>query len=216
MGRRTNASRAAVFSRNVFVNCPFDDDYRPLFEAAIFAIFDCSYVPRCALEIDDSAQVRIDKIFRIVEECRFGVHDLSRTELDKSTGLPRFNMPLELGIFLGARRFGGPPHDQKSCLVLDVERFRYQAFISDISGQDIQSHGGDTGQIISKVRNWLSDASRRKTLPGGTTIRKRFQEFQEDLPALCQVLRLDPDDLTFNDYTNIVVQWLRQRTGRPS
>jgi hypothetical protein len=58
----------------------------------------CGFRPRCALELDDSAEVRIDKILRKIAECRFGVHDLSRTELDAASALPRFNMPLELGL----------------------------------------------------------------------------------------------------------------------
>ncbi|MEA2238824.1 MAG: hypothetical protein QOC81_3548 [Thermoanaerobaculia bacterium] len=28
------------YERNVFINCPFDDDYAPLFEAIVFAIND--------------------------------------------------------------------------------------------------------------------------------------------------------------------------------
>ena len=95
------------YTSNVFINCPFDDQYGPIFDVLIFTIFDCGFVPRCAKEIDDSAQIRIDRIFKIINECKFSIHDVSRTELDPNTSLPRFNMPLELGMFLGARRFGG-------------------------------------------------------------------------------------------------------------
>ncbi len=65
---------------SVFINCPFDAQYRPLFEAIVFAVFACGFRPRCALEIDDASQVRIDKIFKIIAECKYGVHDISRTE----------------------------------------------------------------------------------------------------------------------------------------
>ena len=68
------------YDRNVFVNCPFDDDYRRLFEAVVFAVYDCGYIPRCALEIEDASEVRIDKIIKIIGDCRFGIHDISRTE----------------------------------------------------------------------------------------------------------------------------------------
>ena len=37
------------------------------------------------------------------------IHDLSRVELGENE-LPRFNMPFELGMALGAKRFGGPAH----------------------------------------------------------------------------------------------------------
>jgi hypothetical protein len=65
--------------------------------------------------------VRIGKIARIIRECQWGIHDISRTEPNPS-GLPRFNMPLERGIFLGARWFRDRPQKRKSCLIRDVYR----------------------------------------------------------------------------------------------
>jgi len=89
---------------DVFVNCPFDEQYRPLFRALLFAVLDCGFRVRCALEIDDASEIRIDKIFRIIGEAKYGIHDISRTEPDPENRLPRFNMPLELGMFLAAKR----------------------------------------------------------------------------------------------------------------
>ena len=66
------------YDRRVFINCPFDAQYKPLFEAIVFAVRDCGLRPRCALEIDDASEVRIEKIFKIIAECRYGVHDISR------------------------------------------------------------------------------------------------------------------------------------------
>jgi hypothetical protein len=97
---------AATYDTSIFFNCPFDEAYKSLFEALVFAAFDCGYVPRCALEVDDAGQVRIEKILAIIRGCRLGVHDISRTELDLVNALPRFNMPFELGLFVGAARFG--------------------------------------------------------------------------------------------------------------
>jgi len=31
----------AEYQRNVFVNCPFDADYQPLFQAIVFTVEDC-------------------------------------------------------------------------------------------------------------------------------------------------------------------------------
>lgn len=89
----------------VFLNVPFDADYRPLFEALVFCVIDCDFEPRCALEASDGGHFHVEKITRIISTCAFGVHDISRTELDAKWGLPRFNMPFELGLFLGAKRF---------------------------------------------------------------------------------------------------------------
>src|SRR4051812_48514050 len=105
------------YDLGVFVNCPLDDQYRYLFEAVIFAIQDCGYIARCSLEIDDASQVRIDKITKLIGDCKFGIHDISRTDTDSTTNLPRFNMPLELGLFLGAKRFGRAQQKLKTCLI---------------------------------------------------------------------------------------------------
>src|SRR5262245_35887468 len=122
------------YNENVFINCPFDPAYKPLFNAIVFAVYDCGFVARCALEEDDGSQIRVQKIYEIISRCRFGIHDLSRVRLDRSTKLPRFNMPLELGAFLGAKCFGSQEQRRKACLILDSEKYRYQRFISDISG----------------------------------------------------------------------------------
>lgn len=192
----------------VFINCPFDDDYRPLFRSLVFAVQDCGFVARCALEIDDAAQVRIDKILRIIAECRLGVHDISRTELDPASGLPRFNMPLELGLFLGARSFGRGVQRKKVALVFDREPYRYQKYCSDIAGQDIWAHRGSVVEAVKIVRNWLRNASGRR-LPGGARIAERHGLFAVSLPTLCDLAQLDPDDLIFNDFVKLVTEWLK-------
>ncbi len=198
------------YNNNVFINCPFDDTYKPLFDAIVFAVYDCGFISRCALEEQDGTEVRIEKIYSIIRNCRYGIHDISRIETDENTKLPRFNMPLELGVFLGAKKFGSDEQEKKSCLILDTEPYRYQQFISDLSGQDIQSHKNSGEQIIKLVRNWLRTTSRRKTIPSGNIISKRYQEFLKDLPEMAQECKLTVDELIFNDYTEMVSEWLKK------
>ena len=197
------------YAGNVFINCPFDKEYLILRDALLFAIFDCGFIPRCALEEDDSGNVRFNKIQKIIAECRFGVHDISRTELDDQTQTPRFNMLLELGVFLGAKHFGNKQQKGKVCLVLDREQYRYQAFISDIAGHDIRSHDNEPEKVITHIRNWLNTASGRKTIPGGRAIINRWRQFEADLPAMCEESFIEADELTYNDRTNFISEWLR-------
>ncbi len=199
------------YASNVFINCPFDEDYRGIFRAIVFSVFDCGYIPRCALELDDSGEVRIENITRIISKCKFGINDISRTELDNNNNLPRFNMPLELGLFLGAKKYGSRKDKSKVCLILDREEFRYQKFISNIAGQDIKSHNNDPLTVIPIIRNWLRNSSGRVTIPGGAVIRSRYQLFTTDLPDLCLELGLEQDDLIFNDYAQLVSEWLRKQ-----
>ena len=196
-------------SNHVFINCPFDSSYRPIFNAIVFTVYDLGFIARCALEEDDAADFRLSKIERIIEECKFGIHDLSAVALDARTNLPRFNMPMELGLFLGCKRFGPKAQVSKRCLILDADLFRYRTFISDISGQDIRSHSGELEKAIREVRDWLRTASRRRALPGGGEIIEHYRRFQRDLPRICSELNLEPDRLTFLDLSQAIAQWLR-------
>ncbi len=198
------------YHKAVFINCPFDAHYKPLFEAIVFAVLNCGFRPRCALEVDDASEVRIEKIFKIIAESQYGIHDISRTEVTLPSGLPRFNMPLELGIFLAAKRFGSRRQKNKVCLLLDSSPYRYQQFISDIAGQDFQVHSNNVQQAITVVRNWLRSSTASTALPGGTEIYRRFQRFEQELPGLCRDLKLERDELTFKDSASVIADWLGQ------
>ena len=192
---------------DVFINCPFDDQFAPTFRALIFAIIVCEFRPRSARELDDGGQTRIDKIYGLIEECRYGVHDLSRTELDDVHNLPRFNMPLELGLFLGAKRYGGKNQKTKRVLILDVEQYRYQRFISDLAGVDIHEHGGDPLRALREVRDWLANVSRRE-LPSADRVQRAYEAFVADLPDLAAALEFDPERIPYVDFERLVARWL--------
>ncbi len=200
------------FNRNVFINCPFDNLYTHLFNAIVFSVHDIGFRPRCALEASNAGQPRLNKILDIISECKYSIHDLSRTELDTKSGLPRFNMPLELGLDLGCKRFGKLHQTEKVSLILDVERFRYQKFISDISGQDICSHDNKEKNVINVVRNWLSlELDPRITIvPGGNKIFQRYQYFRSALPVLCDKLKWNPKELPFADFSFAVATWISE------
>ena len=201
------AAAARTSADGVFINCPFDDAFAPIFRALIFAIHACGFQPRSALEVDDAGEARLDKLYGIIGQCRYGIHDLSRTELDEANGLPRFNMPLELGIFLGAKRYGGEAQSEKRLLILDVEQYRYQMFISDLAGMDIHAHHGNAARAITETRNWLANVSRRR-LPSGPALVALHGRFLEDLPELAHFLGFAPKHVPYVDYENLVVGWL--------
>lgn len=98
----------------------------------------------------------------------------------------------------------------KSCLVLDRELYRYQRFMSDIAGQDILSHENDPQTLIRQIRTWLRTASKRRTIPGGEKMWQRFQQFQQELPAICQQLHIQVAELTFVDYRDFIAMWLKE------
>lgn len=200
----------SAYSSDVFINCPFDTEYNPLFETMIFTIFDCGFRPRCAKEIVSSGKPRIDELLRIIRDCKYGIHDVSRVQVEGDTGLPRFNMPFEYGLFMGASHFGEQRQRLKQCVVLDSEPYRYQESISDISGQNVRCHKNSSDVLVAVVRDWLRASSGRKTLPGGRAVQERWLRFREQLPAVCDELGLDRDCLEYADYTQLVSEWICQ------
>lgn len=204
---KPRAESGPRFADSVFINCPFDADYWPLFEALIFCIVDSGFVPRCALEEPDSGEARVRRIHRLVSTSQYSIHDISRVEL--SPDLPRFNMPFELGLDLGCRAFGSANAKRKRCLILDSEPYRYQRLLSDIAGQDIRAHSNAPEQVIDVVRNWLRSTSGRNTIPGPMRIKERFARFSSVLPEYCDRLGLDRHDIQFSEYVTLIEVWLR-------
>jgi hypothetical protein len=152
----------------------------------------------------------MNKIQDIIAECKYSIHDISRTQLDGVNRLPRFNMPLELGLDLGCKRFGENHQQEKVILVMDVEPYRYQRFISDIAGQDVYAHGGTQRGVINEVREWLRPEldPKRVIIPSGAEILSRFRKFQRALPSICLKLHWNPADLRFVDYAYAVATWI--------
>ena len=202
--------RRKSYDKSVFINCPFDSRYQPLFRAAVFTVLRSGYYARSAIEEADASEIRLNKIVRIITECRYSIHDLSRTELD--AGFPRFNMPFELGVFLGAKFFGADEHQKKGCLIFERKPFSYNRFISDIKGQDIDAHNNQPRIIVHKIRDWLATNSRGRALDGGAALWREYQRFGAWLPAKCRSARLRVHDLTFHDYVQLVYEWF-ERNG---
>jgi hypothetical protein len=165
------------FETSVFVNCPFDEDYEPILQAVLFCILYLGFTPRIARERSDSAENRLDKIRELIEASKFSIHDLSRCQATRKGEYYRLNMPFELGIDYGCREYFGRGRDQKRILILEEKPYRYQAALSDLSGCDIQAHGGDYQKAVRKVRNWLANEA-GAAAPGAGRILGRYVDFQ--------------------------------------
>jgi hypothetical protein len=148
------------FSKNVFVNCPFDKDYLSLLRPLLFTVVYLGFKPRIALESKNSGAPRIEKIVAQIRESMYAIHDLSRIQARKKGEFFRLNMPFELGLDVGCRLYSADRKKHKKCLILEAERFRYQAALSDISGSDIETHNNDPRDVVVGVRNWLSNEAR--------------------------------------------------------
>lgn len=165
------------FDSNVFVNCPFDDDYRQLLLSVVFAVKTLGFNPRLSLERNDSGETRIDKILNLIRESKFGIHDLSRIVSSGSEEHYRMNMPFELGIDYGCQKLKGDIWSSKKILILEKERYRYQKALSDLSGSDIKNHDDDPIKAIKVIRNWFVPSEIERA-PSGNVIWNDFNDFQ--------------------------------------
>jgi len=199
----------AEITDNVFINCPFDDEYKKLFRAIVFTVYRCGFYPRCAMEEDNGLDMRLNKILQIISECRYGIHDISRTEANPN-GYPRFNMPFELGLFFACKHYA-PDQKNKNAVIFERQKYSYQQSLSDLNGIDTKSHNNEYIQLITKSVNWLSTSSRRKTIPGHHDVVIDFEQFEVNLPAIIEESGLTLADLTFNDLAAIIEDWIEAK-----
>ena len=194
----------------VFINCPFDDVYKDMLYAIVYTIYRCGFNPKSALGEDNALHNRLSKIEKLIGECKYGIHDISRIETNRNS-LPRFNMPFELGIFFGAKKFGNKTQKSKVALVFEREKYLYQQYISDLNGIDTRAHSGKPEKAIKIVRDWLCVSSAKKEIDGHIKIVKEYKDFCKSMPEIAEESNLDINDLTFTDYCLMVEETLRLR-----
>lgn len=192
------------YSKYIFINCPFDEEYNPIFEIMVFTIHGCGFLPRCAKE--EGEEIQLTKIEKIISECKYGVHDISRTKR-MSFKLPRFNMPFELGLFRGCKRYG--KNRKKRILVLDSKEYRFLETCSDIRGMTLRAHHNKPWEAMFILRNWIEGVSQRKTIPGYEEIWIRYNQFKKYvLPEWCKDQKLRQSRLTFLQYSWAISDFL--------
>lgn len=152
--------------KGVFINCPFDSEFEPLFQAIIFSVVSCDFTPRSALETGTVSEPRMDRITRSIFSSKYSIHDLSRCKGEGNEQLARFNMPLELGIAMARRYETRNSKDQHDWLLLVPDGHVYLKVISDLAGFDPMKYDGSVDTIIQRVISWL--ATRPDTTPPPT------------------------------------------------
>ena len=177
MGARTATSR---YDRSVFLNCPFDDTYKPILDAIVFCIHDSGFVAEIALNDIGTGKTRPAKIVDMIGRCRYSIHDLSR--IDE----PRLNMAFECGICYGALTFGTGRHKRKDLFVLDAEEHRYKKTMSDIAGQDADVHHNDPVKA-HRLRPQLSGAQVGGEALSGRNLHRAALPSIHRCPAGCGV-----------------------------
>ncbi len=205
---------SSISEKNVFINCPFDDEYLSLLRPLVFTLLAIGYTPRIAQERLDSGEPRFRKICELISESQYGIHDLSRVQAKRKGEYLRLNMPFELGLDIGCRVFNESIHSAKRCLILEEKRYRCKAALSDLSNSDTRSHGNDPTRIVRQIRNWFVENG-LKNAPSPTRIWYSFVDFMADFEKERQEEGFNADDIyempisEFIEYINI---WLKNRS----
>ncbi|CAN5495620.1 hypothetical protein BH10ACI1_BH10ACI1_21310 [soil metagenome] len=204
------------FETNVFINCPFDDAYKSLLRPLLFTILYFQFNPKIASERSDSGEERIDKICDFIKSSKYSIHDLSRLKSMEKDEFARLNMPFELGIDYGSRKFAENHFGEKKFLILEKERYDYSKALSDLAGIDIKSHSDNAEDIIRVVRNWFVETVGVKKLKPPTVVWNDFNEFMADFDAERRKEGFKDKDIyempapEFKDFIN---DWLQQKTN---
>lgn len=196
---------------NVFVNCPFDDEYFPLLRPLLFTIVFAGYHPRIATERSDSGENRLDKICGLIRESRYSIHDLSRLRAKRAREFYRLNMPFELGIEYGARRFGPGSMQRKRCLVLEHSLHDFRKALSDISGADIKAHRAQPEEVVRAVRDWFVETVGLRNVPTATVVWYQFMEFTAAFYNRMLALgspQKDIDQMPVSEYIDHIRAWV--------
>ena len=163
---------------DVFLNIPYDSKFQRLCLAYICGISALGFVPRATLEIPGGTR-RLDRIFKLIQDCRYSVHDLSRVELDKKRpATPRFNMPFELGLCVAWERVGKKKH---TWFVCEAKDRRLSKSLSDLNGTDAYIHGGT---VTGVFRELCSAFVRPGRQPSIQQMAKVYRDVEESLPEI--------------------------------
>ncbi len=210
MASRKASVATPGYEHSVFVNAPFDAEFLPLLHAILFTTHDAGFVARLAVEEVGGRELRLHRILRLIRESRLSIHDLSRVDSRNPAGLPRFNMPFECGLALGAIEFEKVRRNarQRNYLVLVAEPFQDQKTTSDLAGQDSSAHHNEIPRVIAAVRRFLSaQKPEGEETRGAAEIGRRFDSFNTTalLPEAARV-GIGPDEIQSFDY---IREWLQ-------
>ncbi len=137
-------------TKSVFLNIPYDANFERLYLAYIVGIVQLGLWPEATLAIPGGTS-RLDRIIDLIHSCPYSVHDLSRVQLDHtSPRTPRFNMPFELGLAVSWAKLNPGRH---TWFVLESKERRAQKSISDLSGTDLNIHGGTIEGVMRELCN---------------------------------------------------------------
>lgn len=157
------------FKDKVFVNCPYDNEYKEFFLLLVYFCVYFSCEP-CFASEDYSSSSRTDKIIEMIKESSIAIHDISRVTL--TNNLPRFNMPFELGMdYFYAKEV----NKKKRVLVLDGSDNDYRKSLSDLNCSDISAHNNDQKKFVDILRHFFIGVYKLENTPSSNILLREYK-----------------------------------------
>jgi len=177
----------------------------------LFTLVYVGLMPRLASEKSDSLEQRIEKILRLIKECKYSIHDLSRLKSERAKEFSRLNMPFELGIEYGCRRTANNHLRTKRSLILEKKRYDVQKALSDLNGVDIKTHNNSPAGIVRALQHWFIETLGLKNVDSPSVIWDKFNEFTYDFYERRKTQGYSKGDLKMMpipQYIRFIAQWI--------
>jgi hypothetical protein len=154
--------KVRVEQDSVFLNIPYDTRFQPLYLAYIVGLTELGLTPKATLAIPGGLN-RLDRIFALIQSCRYSIHDLSRIQIDRNPPpTPRFNMPFELGLAIAWSKLNSTRH---TWFVSESVERRAQKSLSDLNGTDLNIHDGSPEGVMRELCNAFVRRENRPRVP---------------------------------------------------
>ena len=199
-----------ITNKNVFINCPYDDDYKDMMYIIIFLVAKFGCVPLIAAENAESSD-RMTKILALIKDSFIGIHDISRMEHTSDKPLARFNMPFELGIDYAHKYYC---HDgNKKLLILQEKQFLSKKALSDLSGVDIEAHNDKIGELTKIIRSFFCSIFSLSNVVSPTKLENEyFVDYNTWLRDKVMTLGFSQDkylnELTLSEYIKYTLEYV--------
>lgn len=176
--RRALSPHEGPRASSVFINCPYDAEYRPVFDAIVFTLLCYGMWPRWA---DDSTRslTRLDRIVDALRASRFSIHDLSRCKGEGDENLARMNMPLELGMALEQAYPAKDAVRDHRCIVLVPAMSSYRQVVSDLNAFDLLPYDGTPEAMVSELGSFLKVSAGRVQAPTVLAIQRALKDWNK-------------------------------------
>jgi hypothetical protein len=169
------------YEKSVFINCPYDAEFRDYFHAIVLTVSAFGMAPRSGLQSMGQANTRIARIAETLANSKYSIHDLSRFTGEGVANLARFNMPLELGIAVALRYERSGTDRSHNFAVMAPRGSAFQQFVSDLAGFDPFMHELTVPSVIRETHSWLQEQPDAvETIPASAVF-SGFDKFKQEI-----------------------------------